>query len=89
MPNVFAHLEFEYNTLRYTDYGYDFINNSISTIKVTGDAPALLAGAGYRQPVTPRSSLIITLLYDVLNGQNKYSPYGNNVFVRTGFVVGF
>ncbi len=87
--NIFVHAEAEYNKLYYRDYGYDYFNNQVLISKNNASAPAILLGAGIRQPVGERASFIFTALYDVLNGQSDYSPYGNSVFFRGGFLIGF
>src|SRR5690606_20367423 len=49
--------------------------------------PCLLVGAGIRQPISERSSVVLSLLYDLL--QEDDSPYRNNLEFRIGFLVGF
>ena len=80
--NVFLHAEPEYFMFRYKDYtffGYP--------VKRAQDVPTMLIGGGYRFPVSDRASMVGMLLYDII--QDKYSPYGNTVFFRMGFNVGF
>lgn len=88
--NIFAHAEYEHNIFSQTTYTNDFTQyNTLPIIKQkeTLGVPALLVGAGIRQPVGPRSSMIFMLLYDVLQDPN--SPYRNTVAVRVGFNAGF
>lgn len=49
--------------------------------------PCLLVGGGIRQPISERSSVVLSLLYDLL--QEDESPYRNNLEFRVGFLVGF
>lgn len=84
--NFFVHVEGEYDMQTLTQYGPDFSGN-IEKYKTSYNSPALLVGAGLRQPVSDNSSLVIMALYDVL--QDKYSPYRNTLDLRIGFNVGF
>ncbi len=86
--NIFAHAEYEHNLLTYNEPAYDQNGSgNIVEKKTKLDAPALLLGGGFRQPMTENSSFVISALYDVL--QHEYSPYGNQLFFRFGFNVGF
>ncbi len=88
LQNFFGHVEYEHNLMTFSRPGFDpGGSGSIVEEKIRFDAPALLVGGGFRQPVTENSSFVISLLYDVL--QEEYSPYGKNVFFRMGFNVGF
>jgi hypothetical protein len=89
LPSLFGHVELEYNTMSFKEYGYDFLNDKVTTSRTIYSAPSLLVGLGFRQPLTDRASFSIMALYDALNGQNEYSPYGNQIFVRGGISVGF
>lgn len=84
--NVFAQVEYEQNFIHFSDYEFDNVGN-IREVKVKYNAPALLVGAGLRQPVSDRASLTVMVLYDVI--QNKYSPYYGVPVYRVGFNVGF
>lgn len=86
--NLFAHVEFEQNFLSYKYPGFDPAGSG--SIVETADryqAPSLLLGGGYRQPIGDRASVNFMLLYDVL--QDEYSPYGNQPFVKIQFLAGF
>lgn len=86
--NIFAHAEYEHNFMSFKVYDVDFLNNNeIYSYNENYNAPSILLGAGYRQPVTENASFLITALYDVL--QDKYSPYGNQVFFRFALNIGF
>lgn len=86
--NIFAHAEYQHNILRFHDYKYDpGGSGDIVSFKTDYTVPCLLVGGGYRQPITENSSLVIMILYDVL--QDKYSPYRNTVDYRIGFNIGF
>ncbi len=90
--NIFAHVEYEHNIMSLSRYepqvqpglvGYPPIVKVNETIQV----PALLVGAGLRQPISPRTSFVAMLLYDVI--QDKYSPYRGTIAVRLGINAGF
>lgn len=86
--NFFAHAEYEHNFMTFTDYRFDPNGSgNIESYKLKYNSPALLLGAGFRQPVTENSSFIVLALYDVI--QDKYSPYYNRLDFRFGFNVGF
>jgi hypothetical protein len=73
---IFAHVEPQH-------FQYTVTEPTKETISV----PVLLVGAGYKTPMSARSSFVIMLLYDVLQDQN--SPYGTNITPMMGFNVGF
>ncbi len=90
--NFFVHGEFEYDLQNFTAYRTDSDPNSSSygspvSYKLKYNSTALLLGAGIRQPISERSSLVVMALYDVI--QDKYSPYLNRIDFRIGFNVGF
>ena len=88
--NIFGHVEYEQNIFsqtRYTNDHTQYATRPIIKIKETISVPSLLVGGGLRQPVGERSSLVIMLLYDVLQDIN--SPYRNTVAIRFGFNHGF
>lgn len=93
--NIFAHAEIEYNHMAYKSYRTGNSSEPIVTIKNNLSAPSLLLGAGIRQPVSDRASLILMALYDVLSrpndpdNPNRLNPYGNRIFFRGGFTIGF
>ena len=62
-------------------------SGAIENAKVKWNAPSVLVGIGYRQPITDNSSLYIMGMYDVL--QHEYSPYRGGIFPRIGFNIGF
>lgn len=87
--NIFAHVEYEQNIFSQRYYDNDFSEYPYPIIKVneTLSVPSLLAGGGLRQPIGDRASLIIMVLYDVL--QDKNSPYYNTIAIRFGVNFGF
>ncbi|MEZ5017405.1 MAG: hypothetical protein R2800_10170 [Flavipsychrobacter sp.] len=90
--NIFAHVEYEHNIMslnRYTPDESKAFGNYPPIVKVseTIQVPALLVGGGLRQPISPRTSFVAMLLYDVL--QDKYSPYRGTIAVRLGINAGF
>ncbi len=86
--NVFVHAELEQNFMNFKIPAYDQ-SGSGNIVESTQkyDAPCILLGAGYRQPLGDRSSVNFMLLYDVL--QDKYSPYGKQPFLKIQFLAGF
>lgn len=84
--NFFVHAEAEYDMQHLREYGLD-ANGFPTVFKTSYNSPALLLGAGIRQPVSERSSLVIMGLYDVI--QDKYSPYRGGIDLRIGFNIGF
>jgi hypothetical protein len=86
--NFFVHLEGEYDMQSFTAYERaSDPNGDPVKYKLKYNSPAALVGAGIRQPITDRASLVIVALYDVL--QHEYSPYRNRIDLRIGFNVGF
>lgn len=86
--NLFAHAEFEYNFVSYSDIRYDPNGSgNIEDYKVKYQFPAMLLGGGYRQPITENSSMYMMALYDVI--QDPRSMYYNTIDFRIGFNVGF
>lgn len=86
--NVFVHAEYEHNFMSFTDYRYaQNGSGDIEGYKLNYNAPSLLLGGGFRQPISERSSFVAMALYDVL--QDKYSPYYKTISFRVGVNVGF
>jgi hypothetical protein len=86
--NFFVHLEGEYDMQSFTAYeNATTVNGDPVKYKLKYNSPAALVGAGLRQPISDRASLVIIALYDVL--QHEYSPYRNRIDFRIGFNVGF
>ncbi len=87
--NIFAHVEYEHNFMTQRQYRN---NNSIylgaiEEVKLRVNAPSLLVGAGIRQPVSDRVSILFQGMYDVI--QDKNSPYRGTIAFRFGIVAGF
>lgn len=85
--NIFVQGEMQYNIMKFKEYYRDGTTGYVNSDYATADVPCLLIGGGYRMKVTENSSVIMSVMYDVL--QQEYSPYKNTVDVRFGFVVGF
>ncbi len=83
IPQVYAHAEFAY-----ASYQFSVATDNFGTIKSEREwIPFLLLGAGYVQPISPRTSLFIEVLFDVL--QNEKSPYDKwDPWVSIGVGVG-
>jgi hypothetical protein len=82
LKNIFVHVEPEMNSFEQV---YNPDNFTIYKERIF--VPCLLMGAGIRQPVSDRTSIMATILYDVLQYQN--SPYLNRIDFRIGVSVGF
>lgn len=90
--NFFAQVEGEYDMQNFKVYENDSDPASstygqLISYKLKFNSPAVLIGAGLRQPITDRSSIVLLAMYDVI--QDKYSPYLNRIDFRIGFNVGF
>lgn len=87
-PRLIVHAEYEHNFFSYTDYRFSSSGTGdIESYREKYNAPSVLLGIGYRQPVGENASVFIMGMYDVV--QDKYSPYGNTIFPRIGFNIGF
>lgn len=90
---LLLHAEFEQNFMRYQDYRFASNGSgNIEPYKIKYNAPALLVGVGYRQPITENASMYIILMYDLYNQIDPNRPiniYGNTLFPRIGFNIGF
>jgi hypothetical protein len=88
LTNLFAQVEYEHNFMSYTEPRFSQSGSgAIENTKTKYNAPSVLVGIGYRQPITDNSSLYIMGMYDVL--QNELSPYYGRIFPRIGFNIGF
>jgi hypothetical protein len=95
--NIFVQAEAEYDIQHFKVYTQDSDPNSPTlgepiSSTLNYKSPALLLGAGLRQPISDRSSFVIMAMYDVI--QDPYSPYLNHdniphIDFRFGFNVGF
>ena len=83
IPQIYGHAEFAY-------YSYQSSVETDALGKLSSErswVPFLLLGAGYVQPVSPRTSLFIEVLFDVL--QDEKSPYDEwNPWISIGVGVG-
>jgi hypothetical protein len=88
LRNLFAQVAYEHNFMSFQDYGFD-PNGSGNIVgeKIKYDAPSVLVGAGFRQPISDNASMFIIAQYDVL--QDKYSPYYGRIVPNIGFNIGF
>lgn len=84
--DFFVQAEAEYDLQQLSQYDLD-VNGYPQKVKTAYSSPALLLGAGLRQPVSDRASLVLMAMYDVI--QDKYSPYKGRIDFRIGFNVGF
>lgn len=87
--SVFLQGEFEYNFLNYNNLAFDATGNVINK-RTTVSGPALLLGGGLRQRISDRSSILISVLYNVLQS-SSFNPYyyNNNLIFRTGISIGY
>ncbi|MBS1630929.1 MAG: hypothetical protein JST27_12810 [Bacteroidetes bacterium] len=84
--DFFVQGEAEMDFQKITEYSPD-VNGYPEKKKSNYNSPALLLGAGLRQPISDRASLVVMALYDVI--QDPYSPYKGRIDFRFGFNVGF
>lgn len=86
--HLIVHAEYEHNFFSFNNYGFDPNGTgNIVPYKERYNAPSVLLGIGYRQPIGANTSMFLMGMYDVV--QDKYSPYGNSIFPRIGFNIGF
>jgi len=79
VPPLYAHGE-----VAYMSYGYQ----TSSTTNEREWIPFILLGGGYVQPVSPKASVFVEVLFDVLQDAN--SPYGSwDPWVTIGVAAGF
>jgi hypothetical protein len=76
IPNLFAHVEYEYLNLQAYDY----------TVPHRVGVVGLLVGGGYFQPLTRNAGMMAMILFNL--NESYYTPYQNPV-IRLGFVAGF
>ena len=79
IPKAYGHVEFDYMSYKY----------KISNLETDRTwVPFLLLGGGYVQPISPKASFIVEVLFDVL--QDDKSPYKDwDPFISVGVGVGF
>jgi len=85
--NLFAQAEFQYDMMTVKTYDYDQTVTTIIPVTYHANAPVMLLGVGFRQPITDRVSLVLVMMYDVI--QDKNSPYYNTIGFFPGINVGF
>lgn len=88
--NLFAQLEYEHKFAYLKSYTNDFTvyPPTIVPEKINVNQPALLVGAGIKQPISERSSFVLSVLVNVL--EDKYGFYNpNRLNFRFGIVAGF
>lgn len=86
--NIFAHAEYEHNITSFKEYRANtFLTPPYEERRANITVPCLLLGGGLRQPIGERTSIILMVLYDVLQHEN--SPYRNTVAFRFGINAGF
>lgn len=86
LQSIYVHAEIEYNV-----YDTYLTDNSGLYYKTLFHAPSAMLGIGFRQPVSNRTTINSTILYDMLNDpKSYYSINGNGGFdFRLGILVGF
>ncbi len=88
LENFFAQAEYEYNAITYNDLAFDPNNsNNIITVNKHLNVPAVLVGGGIRQRITDRSSILLTVLFNVYKSDIQIYP--NGPIFRVGFNVGY
>lgn len=85
--NIFTDLTLEHAFINQRYPNYDPVYGTYATKRVNYTNTALLLGLGVRQPLGGRVSMIASLFYDLLQGEN--SPYPRNgIDFRFGIVAG-
>lgn len=84
LENLFAHAEYEVLNMEVPET----VNfpGTTSTQYVRDNINSLLVGGGYALPIGGSSSVIMMLLFNVI--EEEYSPYQNPI-IRIGFNAGF
>jgi hypothetical protein len=86
--NLFVQLAYEHNFMSFQNYRYGpGPEYDIEPFKIKYNAPSVLVGVGFRQPISDNASMFIMAQYDVL--QNEYSPYYGRIVPNIGFNIGF
>lgn len=86
--NIFIHAQPEIMNIGVpTNFSQDPNTGDLIADEEREYVPAVLVGAGVRQPITGSLSLFVMVVYDVL--QNENSPYYRNIDYRLGFNIGF
>lgn len=87
--NIFAHVEPQVVSREVVQVGSAYIdqNDNVQFARERLWTPCVLVGAGIRQPITDRLSIVGLILYDVLQDPN--SPYRRSLDIRFGVNVGF
>lgn len=77
ISNIVLSVQPEINSFWGTDNGQKYSSQTV---------PALLLGGGLRIPAGS-GGVLMMIQYDIV--QDKYSPYGNNIFYTVGYSFGF
>ncbi len=78
-PKLYAHAEFAYMSYKY---------KTSNAVTDRTWVPFFFLGGGFVQPLSPRTSLIVEVLFDLLQDEN--SPYEDwDPFISVGVGVGF
>ena len=101
LPQLFVHLGYEHNFLNFQNYRFSPSGSGeIEGFKENYDAPSVLVGIGYRQPIAPNVSMYFMGMVDVLQFLENpplYSPYYYDksqgilsaINPSIGFMIGF
>lgn len=84
LENLFAHAEYEVLNME-VPKTVTFLGTT-STTYIRDNINSLLVGGGYALPIGGSSSVIMMLLFNVI--EEEYSPYQNPI-IRIGFNAGF
>ncbi len=88
LENFFAQAEYEHNFISYNELAFDpGGSGNVVTVDRNVSVPAVLVGGGLRQRITDRSSLLLTVLYNVY--KSDFQIYPNGPIFRVGFNVGY
>ncbi len=90
LPFLFLQVRPEYNWIQYTQTYYN--NTPTTSSSFTTKAPSLLVGIGYGQRIVGKSKMNLTLMIDLLNGnQSPYRDFYGTIIpvLKAGFDIYF
>lgn len=89
--NIFAHVEYQHNFVSMNRFRneYDWAQNAyvIKETRLNFNQPSLWLGAGIRQPVSEKVSIVAMGLYNVL--EDKHNLFAGRIAFRFGINAGF
>lgn len=91
LESFYLHAELEYNFFNSYVWELDQTNFTEVLVNKRIESPSVMVGIGFRQPISDRTSLNTTFLYDVLGRTNSYYELmgKGGIDFRIGILVGF